>query len=553
MKNLVLSLSLVFSFSFYIAAQQIILDENFSDWENSIVHTDPLNDGSSNGVDFENLGITNDDQNIYIYFEVNKEISLQEDNNLFLYIDTDSNINTGRFTRGIGADLVYAFGQNQRSLYINGFEWFINAFDINYVGSPTVTSDRFEIKISRTLQGGNNTIDMNSDIKVILEDNIGNGDFLPDNSGGLLYTMTDNTIGIPPYNLEKSNADDLRFLAWNVLRDSYFDAGPREAINRILKATQPDVIGFQEIYDHTATQTKNQVAAALNIPSNDLYAEKIFPDIILVSKFPIIDVASANGTGNGAFKINDGNRDFLVIVMHLPCCDNETGRVQEIESILEFIEESKAGTGSIDIEENTPIIIMGDSNFVGFSDQPLMMQEGLNEGPDWGGVLEDLNPLTTGEPASFTWYDPFGNFFSPGRLDYVFYSGSVLKANNGYALFTESMDAETLAAYNLNRDDSTLASDHLALVVDFDEQELSSTNEPTTDKLAYYPNPVIDKLYLNKSFESAQIFNTTGKPVMNINRSQDYLNVEILPAGYYICQIFNKETGTHSTIRFIKN
>jgi len=535
-----------------ISAQQILLDEEYSDWNNYIVYTDVLNDGSANGVDFENLGISNDDENLYIYFELNKEISLQEDNNLYLYVDTDNNINTGQFIRGIGADLVYAFGQNQRSLYINGFEWFIDAFDIKYIGTPTVTSDRFEIKISRTLTGGNNSINLANTIKVILEDNVGNGDFTPDNTGGYAYTLIDNIISTPEYSLEKANNDDIRFLCWNVERDNYFESGPREAINRILIAAQPDVIAFQEIYDHSAAQTKNQVAAALNIPSNDLYAEKIFPDIILVSKFPIIDVAAANGTGNGAFQINDGSRDWLVIVMHLPCCDNDDGREEEIESILEFIEESKTGTGLISIEENTPILIMGDANFVGFADQPILMQEGLNEGPDWGGVMEDLKPNTTGEPTTFTWYNPSGSFFSPGRLDYVFYSGSVVKANNSLAIFTESMNDDILDQYGLNKDDSTEASDHLAIVVDFDKEVVSSTSSVNTEKIAYYPNPVYDVIHFTESIKECNVYNLKGVRVIESNNStMEQLNVSNLLPGIYFTKV-ELANGAFRTYRFIK-
>ncbi len=536
-------------------AQQIILDEKFSDWTNQIVYTDPLNDGSSSGLDFENIGISNDDRNLYIYFELNKEISLQEDNNLYLYIDIDNNINTGQFTRGIGADLAYALGQNQRSLFLNNFEWFVNAFDIGYVGCPTVTSDRFELKISRTLTGGNNTVQMSGNIKVIIEDNIGGGDVAPDNSGGISYTMSDASIALPSYSLERQNADDIRFLSWNVLRDNYFETGPREAINRVLTAVNPDVIAFQEIYDHSATQTKNQVAVALNTPSADLYAEKIFPDIILVSKFPIIDVASANGTGNGAFKINDGTRDWLIISVHLPCCDNDTGREEEVERILSFIEDAKNGSAAITIEDNTPILIMGDTNFVGFADQPITLQQGLNEGPDWGGEMEDLIPYTTGEPATFTWYDPFGNFFSPGRLDYVIYSGSVVRANNSLVLFTESMEPDELNSYGLLKDDTTVAADHLPVIADFDKEQISSVNNADykdNTTIGYYPNPSSDMIYFDQPIKSIQIYNLSGSLAFSHIGQTEQVNIFQLQSGFYTATVTISD-NQKQVIKLVKN
>ncbi len=96
---------------------------------------------------------------------------------------------------------------------------------------------------------------------------------------------------------------------------------------------------------------------------------------------------------------------------------------------------------------------------------------------------------------SFTWYDE-DNSFSPGRLDYIIYSSSVLKNENSYVLFTPAIDADTLTKYNLELRDVVVASDHLPVVTDFSLKNLTDVNSkkkvetPTEFKLLQnYPNP----------------------------------------------------------------
>ena len=56
--------------------------------------------------------------------------------------------------------------------------------------------------------------------------------------------------------------------------------------------------------------------------------------------------------------------------------------------------------------------------------------------PDWDGSdFVDSKSPTTGVPFSFTWYSE-SSAFSPGRLDYMIYSGSNMKLENTYSLFT---------------------------------------------------------------------------------------------------------------------
>lgn len=509
-------------------AQQVIIDEDFSDWLDP-TYSDNINDGSINGIDLKNLYIANDDTHIYISFELDSKILLQNYFGLSLYIDIDNDLNTGNLLQGIGADLIYPFDVSRnKTLVYNNTEYIISHPDIGFMALPSVNSDRFELRIQRKLNASGNSVDMESDIRIVLSDI--NGDVLPDETGGVLYSMN-NTSYNAIIDLEKYQSDDIRVMSFNVKQDAYFEDGSREAINRIIKATNPDIIAFQEIYDHTAAQTENQVATALNVSSNNLHSARVFPDIILVSKFPILDVGAV--AGNGIFKVDLGDRQMMLVNCHLPCCDNDEQREEEVADILNYIENAKNNNASVTIDQDSPIIILGDMNFVGNSEQPQDMINGQTTGPDWGNKMEDAKPITTGESAAFTWYQPFSSFY-PGRLDYLIYSGSVLKAKNKFNLFTASIPGEILNLYDLESSDSAEASDHLAMIVDFDKSKISSTTEIIAESWLIYPNPSDGIIHIGDNIQGIEIRDQTGRLLMTSDYPYPSLDISQLASGIYV-------------------
>jgi endonuclease/exonuclease/phosphatase family metal-dependent hydrolase len=507
--------------------QQIILDEEFNDWP-SAVHTDPLNDGSNSGVDISEIFISNDDQHLYISFIVDEEIVLQDYFGLSLYLDIDNNANTGIDKNGIGADLIYPFAQERdKNLIVNGFSNRVFPNDAGFMALPSVSATRFELRLNRKLFAGNNEVNMASSIKLFLEDF--NGDSAPDNNG-IEYTFQD-IINPQPINLLKEDDSDIRIMSLNVKRDQFFEDGSRQATSRILRAVNPDVIAFQEIYDHTAAETELQVATALNVSSSSLYSARVFPDIVLVSKYPIEDVGAVSN--NGVFKIKIEGRDWVIINCHLACCENDEGRNEEVSNILSYIEDLKVGDASVEVAPNSPILILGDMNFVGESAQPNNFITGEQAGPDWGGNMEDAKPRTTGESSTFTWYNPFSSFH-PGRLDYVFYSGSVLQLKNNFNVFTPGMDDSFLQDLGLNDDDSTVATDHLAVVVDFARDQSSSSNNLVQVEIIVYPNPTSDYLHLSESFDYLSIHNVQGQIIMDAHYPSNRLDLSQLASGSYV-------------------
>ena len=61
--------------------------------------------------------------------------------------------------------------------------------------------------------------------------------------------------------------------------------------------------------------------------------------------------------------------DILIINAHPPCCNNNAGRQENFDALINFIQDAKTIGGVIDLPINTPISFSGDMNLVGYSEQ----------------------------------------------------------------------------------------------------------------------------------------------------------------------------------------
>lgn len=534
MKSCYFFLLFFFLIPFQIFSQQyLLINDEFGDWnEVNFSHLDPEGDQTNGIIDFRMVKTANDSNNIYFYFETTAEINLQEQNQISLYIDCDNNSSTGLQIAGIGAELQYTFGTRSGSVRLNGQTTSVRHHHVGMFSAPTITSDKFEIAFNRNVKINNNLLFTSNTIKFVLRDNSG-GDQVPNSSGGIEYTFSNSNINstLPSYSIKKLNNSHIRFLSYNVELDGFFDQSKSQFFSRVIKAINPDIIGFQEIYNNSSLAAAQKVEEILPSSSGQQwYHAKVNPDIIIVSRFPIQSVAAIDG--NGAFLLNlenSYNTKMLVIVAHTPCCANNDARQLEIDAIMAFIRNAKNGTGQINLVYGTPIVIMGDMNLVGYSQQLKTFLEGdiINENiygpdfnPDWDeSHFKDAKPIITNKPGAFTWYDT-GSSYPPGRLDYQIYSGSVLEKKNGFALFTPSLPNDTLTFYQLQVNDVTSAADHLPIITDFQFipiTHISENLEPNSFELFQnYPNPFNNsttiKFSLQKeSFLKILIHNSLGE------------------------------------------
>ncbi len=450
------------------------IDGTFTDWNNSDFSIDDA--GDSQELDIMKVSVSNDAERLYILLEASFEFDMQDEEDISIFIDADNNPNTGFPRGGIGAEITYYYGA--RRGFINnpdGSSIQVNHNPIGALSSPTVTSTVFEMALNRSVAEGGFSATMANTISILVE-NDSTGDLVPNTSGGFQYTMSNNPTFESAYNLDK-DPNHTRFLSYNVLNDGITSPDRQEEFEKILVAMNPDVIALQEVNGTSANEVRNILNNVLPLPSNqDWDVAKSNPDIIVATRYEI--EAWDNIDGNAVFLLFDENDEPIIVYnVHLPCCANDAQRQDEIDNLLSVLRDKEASpqTG-FSYPEDAPTIITGDFNMVGlrqnydsFINGDIVDNNtyGQDFAPDWdGSILEDADPGVTGFPGNYTWNNPNGSYH-PGKLDLLFYTGSVMQARNGFVLDTEYLTATELSNYNLASNTTTLASDHLPVVIDF--------------------------------------------------------------------------------------
>lgn len=469
------------------AAERIFVDGQFADWAKvTPLHTDPRGDGVEAGIDLGRLWVGHDRRLVFLRIDVGQEINLQNDNALTLYLDTDNDRTTGASVQGLGADLTWTFGDRAGQLIRGGDTTSIGHADVGLVTAPTVSSTMFEIAFDRQEEPALFAADT---VRVAWVDAQAGGDRMPDSSGGIAYPLAPVTslARLDTSALAPAGGGAMRVVSYNVQSDGLFDDARRPAFRRLLQAIQPDVIGFQEVYDHGAAETQGAVEELIGASEGTTWhSAKAGLDLVAVSRYPIRATYEIPGHDNhrsAGFLIDAQatlGTDVLFIVMHPPCCSGGTPpadarRQVVVDQVLAFLRDAQSEGGELDIAVGTPVIVAGDMNFVGDDQLPFSLQHGAIAdtgrfgapfGPDWdGSSLTDLAPRLTGWPMNFTWYSPESSF-SPGRLDYIYYTDSVLRPIRHYTLFTPTLADTLVSTYRLQPDDAVRASDHLPLVMD---------------------------------------------------------------------------------------
>ena len=173
--------------------------------------------------------------------------------------------------------------------------------------------------------------------------------------------------------------------------------------------------------------------------------------------------------------MTEGGDGKSLSAFRLPARRKGCQRQYVTDATMAFLRDARRPGGEIEIAADTPILIAGDLNLVGgrqpletlLSGEIVHRELGASAAPDWdGGPLTDLRPLHTDLPMVFTWFRESRGSYSPGRLDFIIYSDSVLRPTRSFVLFTQAMSDEALRANGLERRD-TYVSDHLPVVGDF--------------------------------------------------------------------------------------
>ena len=459
------------------AQNQIILDGFFEDWQgNPSVIT--INDaiGDSPGVDLLEMSVTNDEEHLYIKLKLDTFIDLvdgSELSNIKLYLDTDNDTSTGYPSSNIlGAEYAFLFPDKKMYNNLNYPEYYSTSlYELGCVPMPTITSDEFEIMIDRAT--------FSDTIAFFIKESV-SGDVVPDQGTTFTYTMQSDYSSITPISLGKNDLTDIRVLAYNV-QHNLLDAGTDVRFARIINTVNADIVTFSECSGVSESEMMNYFEEHIDHPV--WYTNKM-NDLLVVTKFPVLQSWSVtNKVAASLIDLPDEfySTDFLSIYAHPPCCGNDSGRQEDFDATIAFIQDLQSAGGVGEVAFNTPFTFSGDMNLVGYAEQYLTILNGTisntsqyGEGgfPDWDDTpISDVICRLTERTSSHTWRKNTPNLgpgeYAPGRLDFIFYSNSVLDVTKSYTLATREMSPEVLIQNGLDVDDTYLSSDHLPIVSDF--------------------------------------------------------------------------------------
>lgn len=509
-------------------AAPIAMDGLFNEWRGvEVAHVDSRGDAASGAVDFQDLSIANDRRDLFIRIQLGVEVVLQESNRITLYIDTDDNAATGIPLGDMGADLSWTFGRRSGELAGRPVRWAA----IGIIAAPSHSGDEFEISLSRDAKPGGAPLFPSNTIRLAFRDNTG-GDRIPDGGASIPYSFDDSLPFDPePISVRKEEPGDVRIMTYNVLRDGpWIRTGEH---NRMLESIAPDIIALQEIYDHSGYDTKSWVISRLGGRWFQVWDSS---QLHTLSRYPFLGawVASPGRAWAALIDLPETfDNDLLLINVHLSCCGSNSSRQSQIDEVMEFIRDAKSPGGDVEIPRNTAIVILGDTNMYGFSDQVRTMLTGDimdNETfgpdfkPDWDGTsFEALLSRQSSRRQYYTWYDE-GSAYSPGHIDRITYSDSRLNVAKSFVLHTPQLDPAELDRERLRATDSPIASDHIPHVMDIrGEGAPSGSGQPPASSpvLISRPNPFNPATTITFQLEAEQfvslvVYDAAGRLVKTL-------------------------------------
>jgi len=506
-------------------SQQIILDGDFSDWDFAATTTEDQGDNS--GLDMESFSITNDDQYLYLHIVFSEEVLLQEGNRLQLQMS------------GENFEFEFDFGEMEGRIIQSGQDPRVYHSDMGLVISPTHTSKEFELRFARTWNISFSNRDIPDLLNVQLLDLRNGGDRIPDSSIPYTFNTSQN------YTTEliqlAQATETFRVCSYNVLRDRIFEDDTRVEYTRILRAISADIYCFQEIYDHSSAETLSRLNNIFDVLDGpEWYHAKLSGDLVTISKYPII--YQRNVSGSGVFVLDMNGKDVMVINIHLACCENDFQREREIDDILKFIKRAQNNQDGYLLTEGTPILIMGDTNFVGNKNQVTALTTGdfFDAGADvqldWDtDGLATVSATTSGSNTNYTWFSKFSSF-APGRLDYIFYTDSRLTQENAFVFDTEWLTEEELQVNGLEKNFSDEASDHRPVICDFSLIPTAANERMIATYPAIYPNPSTGLITIDNCKSCNWILrNSQGQPLLN--GSSTTIDLQNLLDGCYYLEL----------------
>jgi len=338
--------------------------------------------------------------------------------------------------------------------------------------------------------------------------------------------------------LSKSSSTDLRVMTYNTYRQFIADSSVDNEFSRILKAIEPDVIVFEEIYWQVSIdQIESRLDGYFPGSSWTVWTGEYsgfwdggdyVMDVCnaIASRWPLSlerwdtdPGAATRGVTMALVDLPDATyrRDLYVMGNHFKSGndpDDEAQRQDSADAIACWLGDARDAEGAkennISLRERTPIVILGDFNFIADNPQPDVtiltgdiQDTGRYGNPvkgDWDDTdLRDAQPEDPWTGDDDTW-DSDGSPYR--RFDRIYYTDSVLMLANGFILNTWSMSPSQRTAAGVGPYDTENASDHLPVVADF-RLAIPATPTPSPEPaVTPFPTATPDSLLANGGFET---------------------------------------------------
>ncbi|TVQ51572.1 MAG: hypothetical protein EA377_12265 [Phycisphaerales bacterium] len=482
-----------------VAATQsptISIDGKFEDWQR--VRPAARTRGSSPSsapVSFGQVKITHDDEFVYLKVDLGRKVNPQRlDGRMILALDVDGDESTGSAEYGVrGADLLIEFtprntrhpdrpgmGVGLRSTTLEGGgRGGLSPYDLSFAFAPTYASEKIEMRLERrvTVPGSPKTFDGDRFIgQFVLVDTEGE---VVHNTPAFQYRLTETEpveIKFEDDPLKRADGTDVRVVSWNAEHGSLI-ANP-DPFARILKALDPDVVLWQEL---TPRNSASQMAAFMNehVPAGEgkqwrvVFGEGGGPlRCAIASRLPIRHVQAVDTIPYpnrpdrqvrvAGAAITVGDKELLAVTTHLKCCGamntrEDRQRMEEVQLINNAVRQALQG------HDFDGVIVGGDLNLVGEREPKLVLSRGI--APD-GSNLKTTDAYHLSGRMNATWSERRSQF-TPGRLDFLLFSESTLRAARSFVLETEEVPAKWLEKHGMLATDTTTATDHFPVVADY--------------------------------------------------------------------------------------
>lgn len=411
---------------------------------------------------------------LWLGLEFDAAVAADSGSGLVLHIDTDADPATGDAD---GCDLVFDLQSRNGSLHprrtLPGEGRLFSRLGIKV--APTFESTSCEILIPRKIRGGE-SIFTGERLRFFV---VYAGDRAPD-AGFVGLPWTEHAAPVQRIALARAPGSALRIASWNIKRDGLFEEDSADAIARLLPVIDADVLVVCESFRYDADEVLERVRE-ISDSTGFMYARKADPGNVVLSRYPIpqwwsiLDLPSRyNGHRGSAVLIDAPAGPIMVLPQHWRCCDKDGQRLYEADALIGFLRDAFTEGGNFTLPRELPFVICGDLNLV-TTRRPLdvvLTGEVVDKdsyGPDFapgpGRTPLVAVPLRHSDaPLMHTWRQAESKYY-PGRLDWVLVPSNV-EVLRGFVLDTGTMFGQTLNEHGLDRRDSSVASDHGAIVVD---------------------------------------------------------------------------------------